>query len=281
MARTTAEIQNEMLAAIASDSILSAVLTSTSLSSIYRNFTYIVAYAISTLEGLFDLLRSEIDTKIYNQKNGRLVWYRTMALAFQYGFSLVTDHDYYDNTGFTDEAVAASKIVKYAAVGESTTESRIILKIAGETDDELAPLSEAQKSAFDAYIKEVKWPGRLTVINYLPDLLNLKLKIKYDGMVLNNQGMSILNANYPINTALAEYMKELPFDGELKLSALVDKLQAVEGVKDVTLINASSSWIDATTNAYAEPVEIDISTIPVSGYFKIQQSEITYYTDVV
>ncbi len=270
-----------MLTAIAANTVLSTVLTSTSLSSIFRNFTYIVAYSIATLEGLFELLTTEIDDKIYNQKSGRLAWYRTIALSFQFGFALVTDRDYYDNTGYTDEQVAASKIVKYAAVGESTTESRIIIKIAGETDGELAPLSDVQKAAFDAYMKEVKWPGKLTVINYLPDRLNLNLKIKYDGMVLDAQGMSLLNGTYPVNNALAEYMKELPFDGELRLSALIDKLQLVQGVKDATLLSASTSWIDATSNDYADPVEIDIAIIPQSGYFKIENTNITYYTDVV
>jgi hypothetical protein len=278
MARTAQQIQAEMLNAIAANNILALLLTSTSLSAIYRNFCYIIAVAISFVENLFDTHKAEIDNKIYTQKSGRLPWYKDMAVKFQYGFALVTDHDYYDNTGFTDEQIEASKVVKYAAVAESETESRVIIKIAGEASGILAPLSAEQKAAFDAYMKEIKRPRKLTVINYLPDRLYLNLKIQYDGQLLDESGMSILNADYPVDDALAEFMKELPFDGKLRLSALIDKLQATEGVVDATLVVAETSWIDPENNDYGDPVPIDIAIVPQSGYFTIESVTIQYYT---
>lgn len=281
MARTIDTIHSEILTAISSNTTLSPLLTSTSTVARFRVFTYIAATAIWILETLFDTHKSEVDVKLKNQKAGTLPWYREMALAFQYGFALVTDHDYYDNSGFSDAEVAQSKIVKYAAVSQSETETRVIIKIAGETDGELAPITEPQKASFDTYIKDIRWPVKITVINYKPDLLSLYLKVKYDGLVLNATGMSIINGNYPVKDALSEFMKELPFNGELRLSALVDKIQLVDGVEDVTLISSSSKWIEAESNDYGEAQEIFISTIAQSGYFKIENLNIDYYNNVV
>lgn len=270
MARSIATIHKGMLDDIASNEVLSAHLSSTSLYAVYRNFTYIVAVAISIFEGFFDQTRKEVDDKIFNQKSGRLPWYKTMALAFQFGFDLVPDKDYFDNGNATAEQIEASKIIKYAAVGESETESRIIIKIAGEVGGVLSDFTDAaQIESIEAYFKEIKWPGLITIINYKADKLYLNIQIKRDALLINADGSSKADANYPVNEAIAEFMKELPFNGELRLSALVDKLQLIPGVIDVTLLSAQSAWINPEINGYDTPQPIFISKVAVSGYFKV------------
>ncbi|WP_435135700.1 nucleotidyltransferase [Formosa sp. A9] len=269
MARTITEIHTEILNNLLGDVNL-ANLTSTSQVAIYRLFAYIIAVAIHTHELLFDLHANEVDTQILNQKNARLPWYRYMALKFQYGFDLIADTDNFDNENATDAQIEASKIIKYAAVNESEVDSRVILKIAGETNEELAPIELDQRSAFDAYIAEVKPAGvKITIINYEPDILYLSLRIFRDPLVLSNTGMSIKNGNYPVEDAINEYMKELPFDGEFIVQNFVDKLQKVDGVKIAHIINIESSWIDPELNDYGDPVPVDVKTIPESGYFKV------------
>lgn len=232
----------------------------------------IVAFAIFLHEQLFDTHKAEIDEALYNQKSGRLPWYRFMALKFQYGFDLIPDTDEFDNTGATDEDIEASKIIKYAAVNESVEESRVIIKIAGETDGELAPLSAPQKSAFDAYLEEIRYAGvKLTVINYLPDKLFLNLQIQRDPLVLDANGMSILNGNFPVNEAIEAYMKLLPFNGEFVVFDFLKYIEAnAEGVITPTALNIESSFIDPLTDEYGDPVSIPIKTIPFSGYFKVE-----------
>lgn len=269
MARKITEIQNEIFANITANENL-AMLNSTSKVAIYRLFVYVVAFSIWLLETLFDTHTAEINTKLANQKSGNKAWYRTKALAFQYGFDLVSDTDVFDNGNATDEVIEASKIVKYSAVNEATESSRVIIKIATETDGVLSPLSIAQLAAFDAYINEVRYAGvQITTINYLPDQLHLTIQIKRDALVLSATGMSIINANYPVNDAIEEFMKELPFDGELRLSALVDKLQVVPGVLDATIVGASSAWINPETNGYGAAQPIFISKVAESGYFEV------------
>lgn len=269
MARSIQEIQNEIFANITANENLSS-LNSTSKVAVFRLFVFVVSFSIWLLETLFDTHDAEITTKLANQKSGRLSWYKTMALQFQYGFDLETDKDYFVNGDATQEEIEDSKIIKYAAVNESATEKRVIIKIAGEVAGLLSPITLDQKESFEAYIKEIKWAGTdTTVINYLPDRLFLNIQIKRDALVLNGSGMSIQNANYPVNQAIQEFMKELPFDGDLRLSALVDKMQRVPGVIDATLLSAESSWIKPELNGYGTPQPIYISKVAESGYYEV------------
>jgi hypothetical protein len=260
-----------MLTDISSNEVLSAYLTSNSMYAIYRLFTFIIAAAIFIFESFLDQHNKEVDDKLANQRYGTEPWYRDMALLFQYGFSLVQDKDYFINEGFTDEEIEASKIIKYAAVNQAENSSRLIIKIAGEVDGELSDFENLdQVEAIENFFKRIKVAGTdITIINYKADQLYLNMQIKRDPLILNSEGMSILNANYPVNEALKEFMKELKFNGELRLSALVDKIQLIPGVLDATLLNAQSSWIDPEVDGYGSPQPIFISKIAESGYFKI------------
>jgi len=199
-------------------------------------------------------------------------------LDFQYGFDLLPDSDKFNNAGATAEQIAASKIVKYAAVGESSEDSRVIIKIAGESNGILAPITNAQRLAFESYINEVRYAGvKVTVINYLPDRLYLNLKIYRDPLLIDAQGNWILNGGKPVENAIKAYMKQLPFNGELVLAHLVDALQKVEGVLIPHVVSADSSWIDPVVNGYGQPQPINVKTIAVSGYFEVVNfSNITY-----
>lgn len=270
MARSLKDIHNGMLSDITSNEVLSAALTSNSLYAIFRLFTFIIATAIWIHESFLDQHMLEINYKLANQKSGTKPWYRYMALQFQYGFDLVLDKDYFDNGAATAEQIEASKIIKYAAVNEAEDSSRVILKIASEVNGVLSDFDDpAQVEAIEAYINEIRVAGvQVTIINYKADRLYLNLQIKRDALVLNESGMSKVDANYPVNEALQEFMKELDFNGELRLSALVDKLQIIPGVIDATLLSAESSWIDPALNGYGTPQPIFISKIAESGYFE-------------
>lgn len=237
----------------------------------------LLAISYFILETLFDAHKSEVSAALSELKPHTARWYRNKALAFQYGFALVAETDIFNNAGKTDEEVQNSKIIKYSAVTEAQTESRLIIKIATEKDAELQPISDEQKTAFDAYIQEIKDAGvKITVINYLPDVLELKMQIYYDPLVLTSDGTSIQTAKKPVEIALKEFLKELPFNGELILQSLVDRLQTTEGVKIVNITGAASKWIDPDLGGYGDFENIGISKIPVSGYFKIENFNIEY-----
>ena len=280
MARTKNEIKQQITDAfIRNEHIISAYGIDTSKSfeeqfslvSFENTVFEIFAIILFLFEKIFDEHKKEVSEALSQQKPHTARWYRNKALAFQYGFDLITDTDKFNNQGFTEDQISASKIVKFSAVTEADTESRLIVKIATEQGGELQPISLGQKASFDAYINEIRDAGvKITTINYLPDILKLQIKIYRDPLVLNENGQSILTGEKPVEKAIKEYFKKLPFNGELVLAHLVDTLQKVEGVRIPHIILAESKWIDASVNNYGSFQPIEVKTIPVSGYFKIE-----------
>ncbi len=279
MARTIEAIYADILAKKESDPNL-AVLSSTSKTAVWRLWLYVTAYAIWVLETLFDAHKAEVNLILSEQKPHTARWYRRKALNFQYGFDLYPDSDKFNNEGFTEEQIEASKIIKYAAVTEATYESRLIIKVATENAaGDLQPLEPEQYAALVVYFEDfVRDAGvKITVINYLPDVLQLRLKIYYNPLLLTANGVSITSGRKPVEDALKAFMKELPFDGELILTALIDKLQTTDGVMIPHLVNAASKWIDSTGTAYGTFENISVKRIPVSGYFTIENYDFIEY----
>ena len=280
MARSIQEIQELIYQSKTQEPALNE-LNSTSKVAIWRLWVYIIAVAIWSLEKIFDLHRADIDKRLAELKPHTARWYRSKALAFQYGFDLLPDSDKFNNTGHTEEQIEASKIVKYSAVVESPNEGRLIVKIAGEQGEQLQPITDAQKQAFEAYLQEIKDAGvRLSVVNYKPDILHLRMKIVYDPLMLDSNGQSITNAFKPVERAIKDYLKNLPFNGELVLAHLIDALQHEEGVKIPHLVLAQSKNINSG-GEYGAFETIEISKIPTAGYFTIDNfNDITYISNV-
>ncbi|CAL2108172.1 conserved hypothetical protein [Tenacibaculum sp. 190524A02b] len=246
-------------------------LNSTSKVSVWLNLLYVVLTTSNDVKSYFDEHRKEVEYSLNNGKAGTLPWYRKMALKFQYGFDLIKDTDKFDNTNATEQEIEQSKLIKYAAVNEGDKAGTIVIKIAGEESGVLAPLAPEVQNAVTAYFSEVKGAGdKIKIINYLADLLELVIDIYIDPLVLTTNGLSITEANYPVKDAINEFMKELPFNGELIIQALVDKIQKAQGVKIVHIKSIKSSWLDVDTGTYAIPSEINVKRIPESGYFKVE-----------
>ena len=276
--RTIDEIYNSLLERKDTFPELSD-LNSTSKVSIWRNLLWVIAFGIFIHENIFYQHKAEVLDLIDNDKAHTPLWYRNMVLDFQFGFSLIPGSDLFDNSTANDEQIAASKIIKNAAVEEPEDESVLIIKVAKDNAGIWEPLSETELAGLDFYISRVKDSGvAYRLINFLPDKLVLNLIIKRDPYVIDENGVSILNGNLPVKDSLNNFKKKLPFNGELILNKLVDELQKIEGVINPTLSYAKTSWIDAIIDDYGEYKSIYISKIPVSGYFEIdwENSNIDY-----
>ncbi|CAA0144706.1 conserved hypothetical protein [Tenacibaculum maritimum] len=242
--------------------------------SIWLLLFYIVAVCVSDLRDYFIEHRKYIDDRLANQKSGTLPWYRSMALAFQYGFDLIEKTDKFNNENATQEQIEASKIIKYAAVNDGDTKGSIVIKIATEKNGKLSTIEPEEAFALNEYFKEIKWGGdALVIINHLADKLFLNMQIYRDPLVLDENGMSILNGNKPVEEAVQEFMKELPFDGELILQSLIDKIQLIDGVKIAHLLEAKSSSLNPSTAEHGEASLIEVKRIPESGYFEVETFE--------
>lgn len=274
------EILDRMYAAKTSKPELEE-LTTDSKVSVWGNLFWVIAYVIDLLRMMFDTHKTEVNEAIRLQKSHTAINIRERLLQFMYGYTLneefqkvylIPGTDEFDTKGMTAEQLEQAKIIKYAAVTESDDEKRVICKIATENSGELAPVSPDQFEAVAEYISQIKAAGvPYTVINFLPDMLRLEIRIFRDPMVLNATGVHKVTGLKPVEAALQEYMKELPFNGELILQEMANKIEKADGVRIVHIQSALTKWIDADVGDYPEEWEqINIRKIPVSGYFKIE-----------
>lgn len=272
MARTIQEIQDEIIAAMQADSNLSEA-NSTSSAALWRLVSRIVATAIATLESLFDAFKNEVNTDLQTLKPHSLRWYQDKALLFQYGSDLPADSDIYDNGHLDDATIEAQKIIKQsAAIADNGT---VKIKIAKEdSGGELTPLISAEYDAFEAYINEVKDAGvNLEIVNSPADRLVIHADIYYDALVLDASGNRVDGTgNNVVKSGIKSYLRQLPFDGVLVKSHLVDFLQNIEGVyvPEIRLMQASQSGASALQT-------VDIQYNPFSGFLAIddQTSDLT------
>jgi len=238
----------------------------------------VMSYAGWLFQQLFTAHKSEVEELIRRQKAGTPEWYRYKTLQFQKGFDLKEGSDEFDNAGATAEEIEQSKIIKYAAVTESDEPGTLIIKVATEQNEELMPLDNADIPAVETYLNRIKWAGtRLRILNYLPDLLLLKIRIYRNPLILDENGTDIRTGKKPVEEAIKNYLKNLPFNGELVLVHLIDAIQQVEGVEIPHLITALTRWIDPSTGGYGPWETIQVKKIPVSGYFKIDTFDYIEY----
>lgn len=272
MARTIAEIQAQIIATVQADATLSG-LNSTSATAIWRLWTYVVASAIWVHESLWDAFKVEVAAIAANLKPHTLLWYRNKALAYQHGGTLVAGEDYYDNTGLDPDDIAAQKIIKQAAVTE-TTDGLLTIKVAKESGGQLAPLSGGETAAVAAYFGDIKDAGVvLNVRSVNADRLRVQVDVYYDPTILSATGERLDGqAATPVQDAAKAYLRNLPFDGEFVKARLVDAMQAVEGVNvpEIRLCQARRDDDPSFGN-------VDVFYQPFSGFLKFY----TENTDLV
>jgi hypothetical protein len=222
---------------------------------------------------LMDLFKKEVDQVIFDDKSHRPQWYVKKAKEFQYGFNLVNDQDYYDNTGIPDSVVAASKIVKYAAIVE---EPNLRMKVAKLSGTNLAKLSAGELTAFIAYVKRFKDTGvklhgitltaAATITSTDPDNLRLVVRAIINPLVLDNTGARRDGTNAtPLLDAVKGYINNIGFNGVFSVQKLVDAMQAVDGIDDLKIdgIQMKYGALPFTT--------VDIDRVPDSGYLIIDE----------
>lgn len=263
MARSITTIQNEIIAQVQGDATLAPLLTSTSRVAIWRLMTYVVAVAIWTLETLFDIHVADVNETISRLKPHSLRWYAEKATAFQYGYNLVADADFYDNTGIDETTIEASKVVAYAAVVEQDRGLRI--KVAKDSGVDLAALSTPELDAFIEYMRRVKDAGvRLNITTGTADSLKLSIQLYYNPLVLNSAGGRLDGTlSEPVQDAVKEYLKNLPFNGVFVLQNLVDVLQVVDGVVISHVVSAQAQYGALPFQSFS------VKYLPDAGYLRI------------
>ncbi len=245
-----------------------AAINTPSAAAIWRHFLYLVAVAIHVMDGLFDEHTTDNLTTLAAMKPHRVEWYEQKALSFQHGFPLVPNQDYFDNTGYTEEEIEASKVVKFSRANRVFDEDNnlkgIRIKLATLDGGELAKVPDAQVEAFKIFIGRVGDAGvNVFASSGDPDSLKATIQIYYDPLVLAADGKRIDGTNdRPVQDAIDAFLKTEDFDREFITASFVDAMQEVPGVVIPHIVS-----IQATYGALPY-TDIPVKYQPDSGYLR-------------
>lgn len=237
MARSISEIQTSMLDAIAADSVLSTLLTSTSRRAIFRLFTYVVAVAINGLEQLIDIFKSEVETIAAAAAPATPAWLQSQILKFQYS---ATNPQVIQLINFAPAYPIVDETLRIITRCSVTTNlsNNVLIKVA--TGEPPAALSAPQLAALQSYVNEIGIAGVIyNVTSEASDKLFVQASVYYDG-----QYSAVISAN--VIEAIENFLAAIPFNGQMKISDLEEAITGVEGVNDVVLVN-----VKARSNATA------------------------------
>ncbi|MEN9570898.1 MAG: hypothetical protein RL172_2129 [Bacteroidota bacterium] len=278
MARTVSDIKKEMTDVFVANTNVQAAYGLTpgktfeeefSVASIESILFYCLAFGLFVIYSFFDLFKKEIDQQIIDYTHPTLLLFANKMRLFQFGDMLIAETDKYDNTGLTDAQITARRVIKYSsAVEQDFTNGRfgIRMKVAGEdAGGNRIALPAPELTAARAYAKRFMPPGTYhEVTSTNADYLKLVLRVYYNPLVLNNQGQRLDGTvTDPLQDAIKEHLKNLPFNGRFNLTALADAMQEVEGINDPRIISAQTKY---GLLPYADVAD---EIIPDSGYLKI------------
>lgn len=237
MARSISEIQTSMLDAIAADSVLSTLLTSTSRRAIFRLFTYVVAVAINGLEQLIDIFKAEVEAIAAAAAPATPAWLQDQILKFQYS---ATNPQVIQLINFAPAYPVIDELLRIITRCSVTTNlsNNVLIKVA--TGEPPAALSAPQLAALQSYVNEIGIAGVIyNVTSEASDKLFVEANVYYDG-----QYSAVISAN--VIEAIENFLAAIPFNGQMKISDLEEAITGVEGVNDVVLVN-----VKARSNATA------------------------------
>ena len=220
---------------------------------------YAMAYCMMLLEKIFNDRTAELEAKFTSLRPHTIGWYVAKIKAFQYNVTLPIDTDVYPTIN------EEKQIVKYCSA--TTTQGVLNIKIAG-ADNSGRPVKLSDSSSeyplalkmITAYINRVKDAGVHFVLSSgEADKFSCKLLVHYDP--LHNITVKTIKDN------ITKYLSSMPFDGVYSNMALIDTLQAVEGVKVAEVISSEASY------GSNSPVNIVSLYRPDAGYMELDDAK--------
>lgn len=243
-----------------------------SMASLENIIFYVFAVAVWALEKLFDLHRADVDARIEQLEPHTLRWYVSKAKAYMQGQKLVTDCDYYDTEGMTEQDIAAAKVVKYAVATESNTV--VYIKVAREVDGNPAALTAGQLEGLTSYMNEIKDAGVSVQLRNEPaDQMRMSLLIYYDPtlLIIDANGNGSQNGKDPVRETTKQVIENLPFNGMFRKSDLMAALQALPCVEV-----ADIKSVKVKPRNGAEWRTVEGYDRPFSGYYSIDALTVDY-----
>lgn len=252
-------------------------LNSPSTTAIFKLWKYIVATQMFLQETLWDIYKAALELTISKAAVGTSAWLQDKVLKFQYDATtpqvLSVGSDFSVNYTTVD---TTKQIITRAAVNR-TAQRTVLVKVA-KSDPPVA-LSGPELSSLNGYLDDICFAGvNYVATSLVSDKLYLKANVYYDGQYSNTISESVISA---VNV----YLATLPFDGKIKLSAIVDSIQTVTGVNDVVLEDVA---VRADATAFASKtymVQGNTTLIPLyqlaAGYIIEETTASNTFTDTL
>ena len=214
---------------------------STSKTSVINILTYVMASLIYTYETILDVFEINISKLIASRINGTARYYAVMAKNFQYyntkeesAVKLIFNED---TCQIEYEKIDKSRrIITYSAYQYYAEKTGVTIKVckdnSGQSDGGgvYTPLTEDELTAFKNYIDEIKFVGaQIQILSIYGDLMNINADIVYDDLYINEE-----QAFDAVKAALINYAKSLDYNGYIYYQSVVDAIQSVEHIVDVT-----------------------------------------------
>lgn len=231
-------------------------LDSTSETSVTLNLMQMFANATELHEAAFASFQQLIEVRADQLPVGRLRWYGSESLIFQYGDSLQ-----HINGNLTYSVIDASKrIIQLAAA--DIENGFIVIKVAALDGQGIArPLTAMELTAFTAFWRDYEIAGSaITIVSLPPDLATINYRIGVDATFIDPSTGQLLSdpTQYPVETAIQNYLRtfqSVNFNSLITRIALTDAIQSVPGVRnaiaqDVQIMPANGTAMDvlATEN---------------------------------
>jgi len=232
MARSIAEIKNQMLAEKANQPALDNLNTNSQV-SIWGLLFYLVAYGINLFEQLLDLFSTTQSQLALSAVVGTDFWVQKKTFEFQYDAINVQFLVLNTSTLSVGYPVINPlyQIITRCSV-KSIGQGICNIKVAKGTTP--VALSALEKTSLENYWNpNISNAYGFAGVNYViiseeADELEIVGNVFFNG-----QFSSVISAN--VITALNTYLSNLPFDGNISINAIEDAIQAVTGVNQVKL----------------------------------------------
>lgn len=239
------QLHSDIVGNVGANPTLSA-LNSPSQVAIWRLWAFVTACAIWLLEKLFDAHVAEVEAIAARAVPGTKEWYVNRVKEFQYD-SVTTYYLTVVNGVPTYNIIDETKrIIKVASLTIGNNGLLIIKAAKDGGGGSYVPLSLPEKNSLDSYVNQIKFAGTShTIQSNNSDKLRIYADIYFDGVV----PLSTIQSN--VESAINEYLLNIPFDGQILLNGIIDAVQAVTGVKDMFISVAEATPDYLVTPSYS------------------------------
>lgn len=245
--------------------------------SVLDAFTWVTSSCIWTFENIMDVFKIDLAKDLNNRINGTPAYFANALLKYQSGDELVMNEE---GTSFSYPNVDVSKrvVTKVAYFEEEEVgfhDKVVRFKIATGQPGAYSRISENELVSIRSYLNQLLFAGQhAKVVSRIGDVLIPRLVVYYDGAVTEDALYS------DIEQALNDYIANIEFNGLVYSQKVIDCIQSVKHVTDVSAISSDTDHLGVFIAKYDDDnhlikdefgqvqTKIGRYYVPNSGYIK-------------